>query len=55
MTMTVNLLHTFGTEVSLGNHFHFDLGGLDAVALTDHRTKGAIAGEITVASYQQIA
>ena len=54
MAMTVDLLHTLRTKVALGNHLHLYLGRLYTIALTNHRTESAVAGEVRVACHQEV-
>ena len=43
MHVAVDFLHALGAEESLGNHLHFNLGRLHAVALANHGAEGAVA------------
>ena len=55
MAVAVNLLHTLGAEIALGNHLHLNLGTLDAVALANHGAEGAVAREVGVARDEEVA
>ena len=44
--VTVDFLHAFRTEISLGNHLHLYLCALHRVSLSYHGTKGAVAREV---------
>ena len=53
--MTINLLHTLGSVIPFGNHFHFNLGALHAISLTYHCAERTVTREVRVACNQQVA
>ena len=52
MEVAVDLLHTFGSEIALGNHFHFYLRTLHTISFSNHRAESAVTREIGVARHK---
>ena len=53
--MLVDVLHALRGKVALGNHLHFELSTLYAVALAYHCSEDAVAAEVRVARHEQVA
>ena len=54
VAVAVDFLHALGAEITLGNHLHLNLGTLDAVALANHGSEGAVAREVGIARDEQV-
>ena len=55
MHVAVDLLHAFRSEVAFGNHLHLYLCALHGVALAYHGSEGAVAAEVGISRYEQVA
>ena len=55
MHVAIDFLHTLRAEKSLGYHLHLYLRTFHAIALAYHGSEGAVAGEVAVTRYEQVA
>ena len=53
--VAIDFLHTLRAEKSLGYHLHLYLSTFHAIALAYHGSEGAVAGEVAVTRYEQVA
>ena len=53
--VAVDFLHALRAEISFGNHLHLYLRTFHAIALAYHSSEGAVAGEVAVTRYEQVA
>lgn len=54
LSLGVNFLHTLGTIIAFGNHFHLHLRLLNRVAVTNEGAERVVAAVMRVASNEQV-
>ena len=51
----IDLTHTLGSIISLGDHFHLQLRCLHGISFTDHGSESTVTAEPGISGNQQIA